>query len=181
MLDTLFSCLTAWLAPIICFTAEEAWHTRYPGRKSDDSVHLQLFPDIPETWRNVALAEKWQRVRSLRRAVTGALEIERAAKRIGSSLAATAIVYISPEDRALLDGIDAEDLFITSGAQFPDGKAPGDAFSLPETPGVQVVIEAAAGEKCVRCWKILPEIGVPDGQDELCHRCADAVGGLAVN
>ncbi len=73
VLDTLFSCLTAWLAPIICFTAEEAWHTRYPDRTSDDSVHLRLFPDIPETWCNEALADKWQRVRKLRRVVTGAL------------------------------------------------------------------------------------------------------------
>ncbi len=181
VLDTLFSCLTAWLAPIICFTAEEAWHTRYPDRTSDDSVHLRLFPEIPETWHNEALAEKWQRVRNLRRVVTGALEIERAAKRIGSSLAAAAIVYTSSEDRALLDGIDAADLFITSAAQFPDGKAPGDAFSLPEIPGVQVIIKAAAGEKCARCWKVLPEIGAAGGHDELCHRCVDAVGGLVVS
>ena len=181
VLDTLFSCLTAWLAPIICYTAEEAWHTRYPDRTMDDSVHLRLFPDIPETWRNAALAGKWQRVRNLRRVVTGALEIERAAKRIGSSLAATAMVYMSSEDRALLDGIDAADLFITSAAQFPDGKAPGNAFSLPETPGVQVIIEAAAGEKCARCWKVLPEICAAGGHGELCHRCTDAVGGLVVS
>ncbi|MDA1325463.1 MAG: class I tRNA ligase family protein, partial [Proteobacteria bacterium] len=181
VLDTLFSCLTAWLAPIICFTAEEAWHTRYPDRTSDDSVHLRLFPDIPGAWHNESLAEKWQRIRNLRRVVTGALEIERAAKRIGSSLAATAIVYASPEDRALLDGIDAADLFITSAARFPDEKAPDDAFFLPETPGINVVVEAAAGEKCARCWKVMPEIGTADGHDELCHRCADVVGDLVVS
>jgi isoleucyl-tRNA synthetase len=181
VLDTLFSCLTAWLAPIICFTAEEAWHTRYPDRTSDDSVHLRLFPYIPEDWHNESLAGKWQRIRNLRRVVTGALEIERAAKRIGSSLAATAIVYASPEDRALLDGIDAADLFITSAARFPDEKAPDDAFFQPETPGIHVVVEAAAGEKCARCWKVMPEIGTADGHDELCHRCADAVGDLVVS
>jgi isoleucyl-tRNA synthetase len=72
-------------------------------------------------------------------------------------------------------------LFITSAASFPDGKAPSEAFSLPETPGVQVVIEPAAGEKCARCWKILPEIGAPDGHAELCHRCTDAVADLVVS
>ena len=181
VLDTLFSCLTAWLAPIICFTAEEAWHTRYPDRTSDDSVHLRLFPDIKGAWQNESLAEKWQRIRNLRRVVTGALEVERAAKRIGSSLAATAIVYASPEDRALLDGMDAADLFITSAARFPDERAPDDAFFLPETPGIHVVVESAAGEKCARCWKVMPEIGTADGHGELCHRCADAVGDLVVS
>ena len=181
VLDTLFSCLTAWLAPIICFTAEEAWHTRYPERVSDDSVHLGLFPEIPDTWCNDALAEKWQRIRNLRHVVTGALEIERAAKRIGSSLAATAIVYMSPEDQALLAGMDAADLFITSAAKFSDAKAPGEAFSLPEIPGVHVVIETASGEKCARCWKVLPEIGAADGHEELCNRCVDVVSNLATS
>jgi len=181
VLDTLFSCLTAWLAPIICFTAEEAWHTRYPERVSDDSVHLQLFPNISDVWYNDELADKWKRIRNIRRVVTGALEIERTAKNIGSSLAATAIVYLSTDDQTLLSGMDAADLFITSAAEFSGAEPPADSFSLPEVPGVHVVIETASGEKCARCWKVLPEIGAEVGHEELCNRCADVVSDLAMS
>ncbi len=178
VLDTLFSCLTAWLAPIICFTAEEAWQTRFPDENG--SVHLRQFPEVPADWRDEALAAKWRRVRAVRRVVTGALEVERAAKRIGSSLAASAVVYASDADRAAYDGIDAADLFITSAARFADDAPPMDAFSLPEVDGVRVVIEAADGEKCARCWKILPEVGAHAGHSDLCGRCADAVDHAAV-
>ena len=176
VLDTLFSNLVTWLAPIICFTAEEAWLTRFPDEGETDSVHLHLFADIPADWRNDALGEKWQRIRALRRVVTGAIEIERAEKRIGSSLAASATVYV--EDgayRAAMATIDMADLCITSAARFGDGAAPSGAFTLDDVPGVSVIIEPADGEKCARCWKILPEVGAADGHAELCHRCADAV------
>ena len=86
VLDHLFRTTVIWLAPMLPFTAEEAWLSRYPSE--DGSVHLELFPEVPAAWRNEALAEKWRKVRNVRRVVTGALEIERAAKRIGSSLEA---------------------------------------------------------------------------------------------
>ena len=66
-------------------------------------------------------------------------------------------------------------------AKFSDAKAPGEAFSLPEIPGVHVVIETASGEKCARCWKVLPEIGAADGHEELCNRCVDVVSNLATS
>ncbi|MGZ8403777.1 MAG: isoleucine--tRNA ligase, partial [Rhodoplanes sp.] len=91
VLDLLFDHLTAWLAPFLCFTAEEAWLSRHPG--SEESVHLRLFPDVPAAWRDDALAAKWETLRQLRRVVTGALEIKRAEKTIGSSLQACPIVY----------------------------------------------------------------------------------------
>ena len=89
MLDQLFRCTVTWLAPMLCFTAEEAWLSRAIG-DDDGSVHLELFPEVPAAWRDDALAEKWRKVRLVRRVVTGALEIERASKRIGSSLEAGA-------------------------------------------------------------------------------------------
>ena len=92
VLDQLFRCTVTWLAPILCFTAEEAWVSRYGG---NGSVHLEQFPTIPDAWRDDALAEKWRKVRTVRRVVTGALEIERAAKRIGASLEAAPVVYVS--------------------------------------------------------------------------------------
>ena len=175
MLDQLFRCLTTWLAPFICFTAEEAWLTRFPGE--DESVHLQLFPDIPSAWRNDALAEKWSKVARLRRVVTGALEVERREKRIGSSLQAAPTVFADQETAAACDGVDLAEVCITSGLQLTVGEGPGDAYRIEDVPGISVVPSSAAGGKCQRCWKVLPEVAVvPDEGADVCRRCAEAVG-----
>src|SRR5690606_10308396 len=107
--DSVFDCLTAWLAPFICFTAEEAWLSRNPEA---DSVHLRTFPEIPAQWRNDALFEKWDRVRKVRRVVTGALEVERAEKRIGSSLEAHPTIYLDPAFQEAVTGLDLAEIAI---------------------------------------------------------------------
>ena len=174
MLDELFSCLTAWLAPVLCFTAEEAWLERNPG--PDESVHLRLFPDVPDSWRNDALADTWARVREVRRVVTGALELERAAKRLGSSLQAAPLVHVArPELRDALDEVDLAEVAITSAITVTDGPAPDGAFLLDEVPGVAVQVRPAEGDKCQRCWRILPEVGSFPHAPGVCGRCADAV------
>ncbi|PCJ59344.1 MAG: isoleucine--tRNA ligase [Rhodospirillaceae bacterium] len=173
VMNDLFHCLTLWLAPILCFTAEEAWRTRFPGE--EESVHLHLFPEIAESWRDDALAEKWEKIRNVRRVVTGALEIERAEKRIRSSLAAAPLVYVDADHLAAMQGIDAADCFITSSAELTEGTPPKDAFCLAEVPGIAVVPKTAPGTKCERCWKVLEEVGTDAGYDDLCHRCAESV------
>ncbi|WP_119421042.1 isoleucine--tRNA ligase [Desertibaculum subflavum] len=172
VLDALFMHLTAWLAPFICFTAEEAWLARFPGEKS--SVHLRTFPDVPAEWLDPALAATWDEIRDIRRVVTGALEIERKEKRIGSSLQAGPVVYLSGERRAALEGIDFAETCITSGIETIEGDGPADAFRLPDVSGVAVVSKAAAGHKCQRCWQVLPEVG-KQRKPDLCRRCDDAV------
>ena len=172
VLDIVFDCLTAWLAPFICFTAEEAWQARHQGE--GDSVHLRLFPDPPLEWRDDALASKWSTIRRLRRVVTGALEIERANKKIGSSLQAHAVVYADPVYQEAADGLHLADLFITSATHFADGPPPESAFSLPDVPGVSVCIAPATGRKCDRCWKVLDEVGDNPKHPDICLRCADA-------
>jgi isoleucyl-tRNA synthetase len=123
LLDTLFQTLTAWLAPMLCFTMEEAWLNRFPGDKG--SMHLRQFPAIPSEWRDDALAEKWRKVRAVRRVVTGALEIERKERRIGSSLEAAPKVYIADQDlRDALAGIDLAEIAITSGVNLTSGAGP---------------------------------------------------------
>ena len=112
VLDEVFSCLTAWLAPFICFTAEEAWLARFPGES--ESVHLRLFPNIPADWQDDALAAKWSKIRELRRVVTGALEIERAEKRIGSSLQSHPVVYTTQAYLDVMAGVDGAEISITS-------------------------------------------------------------------
>jgi isoleucyl-tRNA synthetase len=176
----LFSFITAWLAPLACFTAEEAWLAR-PGAGSDggpESVHLRLYPDIPAGWRDDALGEKWRKVRALRRVVTGALEVERAEKRIGASLQAAPVVHATEDYIAAFAGLDPAELFITSAATLVPGEAPAGAFVLPDVAGVGVVSVAADGQKCQRCWQVLPEVGSSAKHPGLCHRCEDAVGTL---
>ena len=157
VLDQLFRSTVIWLAPMLSFTAEEAWLAR---DRSAASVHLELFPSVPEAWRAEALAEKWRKVRQVRRVVTGALEIERAQKRIGSSLEALPIVHVSDPDlfAAVVD-VDLAEVCITSGAVLAEGEGPPTAFRLPDVPGVAVVPERAQGRKCARSWKILPSVG----------------------
>jgi isoleucyl-tRNA synthetase len=180
VLDHLFDCLVKWLAPFISFTAEEAWLTRYPSE--DGSVHRELFPAIPAEWLDPALGAKWEKVRRVRRAVTGALEIERAEKRIGASLQAHPVVYATAEDVAALQGIDFAEICITSAITVQVGEGPADAFRSDDVKGVAVVPQQASGLKCERCWQVLPEVGHVPGHDDLCRRCADAVsaaGGTA--
>jgi len=177
-LDRLYHCLVRWLAPILCFTAEEAWLVRHP--EPGDSVHLQLFPEIPAEWRDDALAAKWEKVRRLRRVVTGALEIERQEKRrIGASLQAHPVLHVTPEQAESLNGVDLAELAITSGATLTVGTPPEGAFNLEGEPGIGVVVELAEGQRCERCWRVMQEVGRQAGHDDLCRRCADAVEAAA--
>ena len=177
VLDEIFSCLTAWLAPIICFTAEEAWLARYPDETG--SVHLRLFPEIPAAWRDDELAAKWDKARAVRSVVLGSLERARGKKEIGSSLEAAPTVFADGQWMDVLEDIDLADIFITSGAkvkEFAKHTAHPDTFSLSDqAEGITVGFDRAEGEKCGRCWKILPEVGSIAGHDDLCLRCADAV------
>jgi len=174
VLDRIFDCLTAWLAPFLCFTAEEAWLAR-PGGGDGASVHERLFPVLPQDWRDEALAAKWEIVRRLRRVVTGAIEVERAANRLGASLQAHPVIYANEEFRQAAQGIDLAELCITSAAELTDAPAPENAYRLPDVEGVAVVVQRARGEKCERCWQVLPEVGTIADAPGVCGRCADAV------
>ncbi|WP_299502774.1 isoleucine--tRNA ligase [uncultured Roseobacter sp.] len=174
VLDLLFHRLTTWLAPVMVFTMEEVWLERFPG--ADSSVHLKDFPDTPEAWLAPDLAAKWSGVRGARRVVTAALEIERTNKVIGASLEAAPVVYVSDaEVRAALDALPFEDICITSQITVSGDPAPADAFTLPEVSGVAVQFAKAEGEKCARCWKVLPDVG-QHSHAGVCGRCNDAIG-----
>ena len=171
-IEDIFRAVTLWLAPILVFTAEESWLSRYPDA---ESVHLEGFAEVPASWRDDALAAKWAKVRSLRRVVTGALEIERAQKRVGSSLEAEPHLWISAEQAQVLEGLNLPDLFITSAAVIEAGAAPSDGFSLPDVPGVVVKIERARGRKCARSWKISEEVGTDTDYPDVTPRDAQAL------
>jgi isoleucyl-tRNA synthetase len=174
VVDHLFRCTVTWLAPMLCFTAEEAWCERY--RSADASVHLEVFPEVPRSWRDEKLAEKWRKVRLVRRVVTGALEIARAGKRIGSSLEADPIVHVSNSDLfEALAGIDLSEVCITSAATLAADEGPPHAFRLPEVPGVAVVVNLAEGRKCARSWKISGLIGSDSQYPDVTPRDAQAL------
>ena len=164
VIEQIFRCVTTWLAPILVFTSEEAWLARYPQAIS---AHLEQFPTLPSQWRDDALFQKWEQIRLIRSVVTGALEIERAQKRIGSSLEAAPIVYLNDSKlSAALAGCDFAEICIVSNLTLENGAGPSDAFRLPEVPGVAVSPQRAKGVKCARSWKYFdPASAEPDYQD----------------
>jgi isoleucyl-tRNA synthetase len=175
VIDETFRRVVTWLAPLLCFTMEESWLHRFPG--DDESVHLQTFPETPATWRDDALIVKWNRIRALRRVVTGALELKRRDKVIGASLEARPVLYVSDaKDAALFDGLDLGEIAITSRAKVSTHEPPADAFRLADVPGAAAEFHHAEGDKCARCWMILEEVGTHPEHPDLCNRCTEAVG-----
>jgi isoleucyl-tRNA synthetase len=175
VLDQLFHCLTTWWAPVLAFTMDEVWLSRFPGEGS--SVHLMQFVRCPDEWSAPELAAKWDKVRDVRSVITGALEIERQVKKtIGSALEAAPDVYVSdPDLLAALDGVDLAEISITSGATLLQGDGPADAFRLDAVKGVAVVFKPADGKKCARSWKITPEVGADSEFPDITPRDAEAV------
>ena len=179
VMDTLFHCLIRWFAPVMCFTMEEAWRLRFPEK---GSVHLLQFPQMSADWTNGELAAKWARIFKVRRVVTGALEIERREKRIGSSLEAAPVVHIGDADLlAAFKGEDAADIFITSQAELVSGAGPSDAFRMEEIAGVSVVPARASGVKCARSWKYFDPATAVEGYPDITPRDAAAVAWYKAN
>ncbi|MBN9060931.1 MAG: isoleucine--tRNA ligase [Rhizobiales bacterium] len=173
-IEQIFRCVTLWLAPILSFTTDEAWLDRY--RDESGSVHLETFPAIPAQWRDDALAAKWEKIRKVRRVVTGALEVERAQKRIGSSLEAAPAVFVSDTDLlAALEGLDFADVCITSAITVQAGEGPADAFRLDEVKGVAVSPARAAGVKCARSWRYFDPASADPAYPDVTPRDARAL------
>jgi isoleucyl-tRNA synthetase len=158
VIDVTFRCVATWLAPILAFTTEEAWLDRFPSETG--SVHLEPFPEIPASWHDAELGRRWSAIRRVRRVVTGALEIERAAKHIGSSLEAAPEIHVADATlRAAIEGVDLAEICITSGFVLADGEGPADAFRIDDVAGVSVSVARAEGRKCARSWKITADVG----------------------
>ncbi|MEM1233411.1 MAG: isoleucine--tRNA ligase [Pseudomonadota bacterium] len=171
VLDLILERLNTWLAPILVFTMEEVWLERSGGH---GSIHLEDIPTTPADWLDDRLAAKWATVRRVRRVVTGALEVERREKTIGSSLEAAPEVYVDADTSAILRSVEFQDVCITSQIVILEGDPPTGAFTLDDTPGVGVVFKKAQGNKCQRSWKILPEVGQYEPSD-VCKRCSEAL------
>jgi isoleucyl-tRNA synthetase len=160
VLDHLHRCLATWLAPVLCFTAEEAWLARFPSE--DGSVHLERFVAVPEAWRDPALGERWTAIRALRGEATTALEVARAEKLIGASLQAE--LELPPAFLDLLDPDNWAEVAIVSGTW------PGEGLRVLRAPG----------QKCARCWRVLEEVGTRPAHPQLCIRCDEVVSSMPV-
>ncbi|MBV8574910.1 MAG: isoleucine--tRNA ligase, partial [Acetobacteraceae bacterium] len=186
VLDHLHRCLTIWLAPVLCFTAEEAWAARFG---EGHSVHLELYPDLPDAWSDERLAARWSEIREIRRVLTGALERARTRGLIGSSLQAAVDLTVHSDELALLDAAGWEEVAIVSSVTLDRDDRTMEAYrnylARPPAEGTSeeaaevverpVIVRPAPGTKCARCWRVLPEVGQQRGHPELCARCADAV------
>jgi isoleucyl-tRNA synthetase len=169
----IFDCLVTWLAPMLPFTMEEAWLSNKPDA---ESVHLEQFPEVPAAWRDDALASKWKKIRTVRRVVTGALEVERREKRIGASLEAAPVVYIdNPELVAAVEGTDFSEVCITSGIVIEQGGGPEGAFRLDDVSNVAVVPELAEGRRCARSWRVTDDVGSDPDYPDVSARDAAAL------
>jgi len=169
----LFENITKWMAPMLPFTMEECWQSR---DENAGSIHMEQFSEIPGEWRDDALAAKWQKIRRVRRVVTGALEIERGEKRIGSSLEAAPVVYVNDDElMRALEGQDFAEICITSQIEVKTGKASDSAFTIDEVQNVAVVPALAKGNKCARSWRVLPEVGSDPDYPDISLRDAAAM------
>ena len=163
VLDQLHRCLCAWLAPVLVFTAEEAWLSRFGA--DAESIHMQDFPELPAEWRDDALAAKWVEIRRTRKLVTASLEEHRRDGAFGSSLQAKlALNFPEGDAGATLTASDWADILIVSHVEMgPAGPAALD-------------VALARGAKCERCWRVLPEVGASSAHPGLCLRCESVAG-----
>jgi isoleucyl-tRNA synthetase len=173
-IEHIFRAVTVWLAPVLVFTTEEAWSARDAAH---GSIHLEQFPAMPTAWRDDELAKTWETIRMLRLAVTGAIEIARAEKQIGSSLEAAPRIYLSnPEHMKGLENIDFAEICITSDIAIEFGTPmPETAFRLPEAPDVGVVVERAQGVKCARSWRYFDPVSASPDFPDVTPRDAEAL------
>src|SRR5690606_16194844 len=123
-----------------------------------------------------ALEAKWEKIRSVRSVVTGALEIERREKRIGASLEAAPVVHIAdPELLTALEGQDFAEICITSAITLVTGEGPAEAFRLAEVARVSVEPKLAEGRKCARSWRITTDVGSDADYPDVSARDASAL------
>ncbi|MDE8344032.1 MAG: class I tRNA ligase family protein, partial [Acidocella sp.] len=175
VLDVLHRCLTAWLAPALPFTAEESWVTRFGN---DASVHLTLFPEIPATWQDEALAVRWTYIRSIRSGVNFYLEEARREKIIASSLQASVNIVLADDEAEFLGMVGWDEICIISKYEvFTQNNT--QSFLRPMSAGMELraahTVQVAPGTKCERCWRVLPEVGSNKSHPTLCIRCCEAV------
>jgi isoleucyl-tRNA synthetase len=166
------------MAPILAFTAEEAWR-HVPGTRGE-SVHLERFPEVPLEWLDDGLKAEWDRLLETRREVAKALELARARKVIGSGLEASVRIVSAPEDIPALLAAKRDllkTLFIVSRVELHGSATGAVVYESQEIPGFVVAVAKAPGRKCERCWVWSERVGEDPRHPTLCERCVPVVAG----
>ncbi|MFQ5736068.1 MAG: isoleucine--tRNA ligase [Thermodesulfobacteriota bacterium] len=168
-------------APVLVFTAEEAW-SFMPGKR-EESVHLSSMPEVREEWLHTGLAEKWDELLLIKDEISKALEGARKEKIIGHPLDAMVRVHAPEKETALIkqeEAALAEVLIISRLAVEEEEPGVGGAgvyrFDSTEIDGLTVLVEKAPGGKCERCWHYSPAVGGDATHPTLCERCTEALG-----
>ena len=172
----ILNALLRLMAPILTFTAEEAWGYLSKG----ESVHLERFPEVPREWLDEGLEREWARLLEVRREVAKALESARQQGAIGSGLEARVLIHRAPEDLGPLlrrkEGL-LRTLFIVSQVSLSGSPAlrPLVSYEGQDIPGLLIEVERARGTKCERCWVWSERVGEDPDHPALCERCAPVV------
>jgi isoleucyl-tRNA synthetase len=174
VLHEILDTLLRLLAPVLSFTADEAWQ-HMPAR-NEQSVHLAAFPPLHPEWKDASLVERWDRIMRVRVDVSKALELARAAKTIGHSLDACVTIAAPAELLGFLKSYEAElqSIFIVSKVVLADSIS-GEAWDSENITGLKVQVAAAPGDKCERCWCYSEELGTDGAHPTICPKCTAAV------
>lgn len=165
------------MAPVMIFTAEEIWQHMPSLPDKPESVHLAAMPEMEEHLCNDMLAQTWEKLLSVRREVTKALEVARAEKRIGHPLDAEVTLWCDEALTGFLSPYEDElrTVFITSAARLaPYINADSDAMAT-EMTGLSISVARSEAEKCQRCWIHDISVGTDSTHPELCNRCKSAL------
>jgi isoleucyl-tRNA synthetase len=176
VLDMLFHALVRYAAPVLVFTAEEVWGTRFPDA---DSVHLLEWPEVDAGWEDEGLSKRWGQLRQLRTRVNETIEPLRRDKVLGSSLESKIDLINLEIDKTSKETADFKELFISSDVEVrreTDSGVPSFDGTMVrfDEPGVLIAVTKTTHHKCGRCWRHLPEVK-EDGT--LCGRCEEVVNG----
>ena len=159
-----------WMAPILSFTAQEAWPL-IPGQ-TEKYVFTTEWYDIPvASTANLISEADWQTLISVKSAVNKQIEAARNAKLIGSNLSAKVELWANPELKAILDQLDNELRFVLITSTVMVNTFDAAQGEATEIEGLRVKVSAAEGEKCARCWHVLPDVNTHAAHLGLCSRC----------
>ncbi len=168
------------MAPVISFTAEEIWSHMPDFDGKESSVHMAALPESKKVWSDEGLAERWENLLSIRGEVSKALELARRDKVIGHSLDARVVIETSEEMSEFLRSFEPElnrILIVSKAVVAPlSGEAP--TYESEELEGLKIVVSAASGEKCERCWNYDETTGSNEKKANVCSRCYEVVKDL---
>jgi isoleucyl-tRNA synthetase len=183
VLYRLLDAIVRMMAPILSFTAEEIWTFMPVEEGREESVHLAGLPAMDADRLDNDLAERWRQLRTVRGEVTRAIETARTDKKVGHSLDAAVTLYLDESLHAAVAPYEEElrFLLIVSQAALEKGAAPENAWKSDEVEGVAVVVAAAVGEKCPRCWVRDASLAGGVDPDAVCPRCRKALDAIAAN